>query len=189
MPVDQLAAHAQSFPTAWNPALTEVSAAWAAVLRAVSDSRQLTTTDAQSTSFAVRYTREPELVHALSLVSNRGLHPLLLAWATEAASARLSAFAVPSFWARYAQLVQAQERRSTVSTQRKCVSGLLGAVGELHAAALEELQLLHFLERQAWRASTAGIYFFVLCLPHCACFCASHIVSLSSVGIPSSTCY
>jgi len=149
----QLHVHQQLHRHAWNPQLIETTAAWNLAVHAIQSDRQAIRGGEERDTIVYRLAHEPSLVRALALISERGLHPLLMAWALEGARSRLATHAVPQFWQKHSELLGIRKPPS-VSAQRACVGALFHAVEQLHSFVDGELRLLHLLEKHGGTGST-----------------------------------
>jgi hypothetical protein len=99
-PWGSAAQHQRDHPGAWTPELTETTASWTEVVRAVVQAQEDLVQGSLS-SFRERCAGDAALRGHLDLLSERGLHDLLIAWIMEGVRERISVFAVPNFWQRY----------------------------------------------------------------------------------------
>ena len=146
--------HQAAHPGEWTPVLIETTAAWSAVVRALSQDQQealamLNGASTQPPSFVRRCAVDPTLRAQLDLLCERQLHGLLMAWIIDALKTQLHAHAAPHFWVRYHE-TSASGGRAGAAHQRRCQANFFAAVRSLHGYVGTRLQLVRVLEDRLW---------------------------------------
>ena len=152
-----VARHQQDNPAEWTPELIETTAAWSAVVRAITLDQQEALAALQGgssqPSFVQRCATDPQLRQQLDMVCERQLHGLLMEWVVDGIKVHVHAHVAPHFWVRYRETSPALQQcggRPNAALQRRCQANLFAAVRELHAYMGSRLQLAHLLEARLW---------------------------------------